>query len=119
MFRGHTRGVYPLIFIPADEDNDVDDYENNQDFLVTGSADWTAKLWAFETARCIRTFKGDSSFSIRKICYCLSCMLKRSVAYHVIYFTTAYCERVIVYTIIYILHNVIILQLTFRTPPKH
>ena len=59
-FRGHRRSVYPLIFIPSpDDDNDADNDENsdNQDILVTGSADFTAIAWSFETAEPLQTFK--------------------------------------------------------------
>jgi WD40 repeat protein len=60
VFTGHKRGVYPLIFIPAD-DEDVDpvnfDWDGNKDILITGSADFTAKSFSFETGKCLKTFK--------------------------------------------------------------
>jgi len=59
-FRGHRRSVYPLIFIPSpddDDDADNDETSDNQDILVTGSADFTAIAWSFETAEPLQTFK--------------------------------------------------------------
>ena len=61
MFSGHKRGVYPLIFIPADEEDvtpDSFDWDGNKDILVTGSADFTARSWSFETGKCLKVFKG-------------------------------------------------------------
>jgi len=57
-FRGHRRSVYPLIFIPAPDDDDRDDDEDSDshDILVTGSADFTAIAWSFETAEQLQTF---------------------------------------------------------------
>jgi len=55
-FRGHRRSVYPLMFIPSPDDDDDEDSEN-QDILVTGSADFTAIAWSFETAEPLQTFK--------------------------------------------------------------
>jgi len=61
-FRGHRRAVYPLIFIPSPEDDDDhgggddDEDSENQDILVTGSADFTAISWSFETAEQLQTF---------------------------------------------------------------
>ena len=63
MFTGHKRGVYPLIYIPADEEEanqDIMDWDGNKDILISGSADYTAKAWSFETGKCIQTFKGHS-----------------------------------------------------------
>lgn len=62
VFRGHKRGVYPLIFIPADEEEmssgDMYNDEMSTDILITGSADFTARTWNFETGKCIKVFKG-------------------------------------------------------------
>lgn len=60
-FKGHTKGVYPLIFIPA-EDFDPNDGAtiNPGDTLITGSADATARAWSFDTAGCLKIFKGHS-----------------------------------------------------------
>ena len=54
VFSGHKRGVYPLIFIPAEEEEvSAEDFtwDGNKDLLITGSADFTAKSWSFETGR--------------------------------------------------------------------
>lgn len=59
VFRGHKRGVYPLIFIPADDDDlEETDPDASKDLLITGSADFTARTWDFETGQMLRTFKG-------------------------------------------------------------
>lgn len=63
VFKGHKRGVYPLIFIPADDDEltpDTLDTDASRDILVTGSADFTARTWNFETGQCLKVFKGHS-----------------------------------------------------------
>ena len=57
VFQGHTRGVYPLIFIPA-EDEEVTqenfDWDGNKDILITGAADFTARSWSFETGKTLQ-----------------------------------------------------------------
>ena len=59
VFRGHKRGVYPLIFIPADEDDLEETHlDSSKDLLITGSADFTARTWDFETGQQLKTFKG-------------------------------------------------------------
>ncbi len=60
VFTGHKRGVYPLIFIPADEEEVTPenfDWDGNKDILISGAADFTAKSWSFETGKCLQTFK--------------------------------------------------------------
>ncbi len=54
-FAGHTKGVYPLIYIPA-EDFDPNDGAtiNPGDTLITGSADCTARAWSFDTGNCLK-----------------------------------------------------------------
>ena len=57
--QGHGKGVYPLIFIPA-EDFDVTDGAtiNPGDTLITGSADCTARSWSFDTGGCLKVSFG-------------------------------------------------------------
>ena len=49
-FKGHSKGVYPMVFIPA-PDNLGDEEEGEGpnirpgDTLITGSADMTARSW--------------------------------------------------------------------------
>ena len=61
VFSGHKRGVYPLVFLPSDEEDEMDpnsyDWDGNKDVLITGSSDFTAKSWSFETGKCLNTFK--------------------------------------------------------------
>ena len=62
VFRGHKRGVYPLIFIPGDDEaeDDLDNLDASKDLLITGSADFTARSWNFETGQCLKVFKGHT-----------------------------------------------------------
>ncbi|KAF6020438.1 WDR86 [Bugula neritina] len=63
IFSGHKRGVYPMVFIPADEEDvnvDTFDWEGNKDILITGSADFTARSWSFETGKTLKIFKGHT-----------------------------------------------------------
>lgn len=55
LFRGHRKAVYPLLFIPADEDWREEDPDLS-DLLITGSGDGTAKAWSVETGECLVTF---------------------------------------------------------------
>ena len=47
-----------MIFIPADEEEDGKmehlDWDGNKDILITGSADFTARSWSFETGKTIK-----------------------------------------------------------------
>ena len=58
VFSGHKRGIYPLIFIPGDEEEESFDWEGNKDLLITGSADFTARSWSFETGKTLQIYKG-------------------------------------------------------------
>ena len=49
-FKGHSKGVYPMVFIPAPDNlGDEDEGEGPNirpgDMLLTGSADMTARSW--------------------------------------------------------------------------
>jgi WD40 repeat protein len=62
-FKGHSKGVYPLIFIPAEESLVLLSQEdgpviNPGDLLISGSADATARSWSFDTGGCLKVFKG-------------------------------------------------------------
>ncbi|XP_064646056.1 WD repeat-containing protein 86-like isoform X2 [Lineus longissimus] len=62
VFNGHKRGVYPLVFIPGEDDVREDSLEldASRDVLITGSADFTAKSWSFETGKCLVTYRGHT-----------------------------------------------------------
>ena len=63
-FKGHNKGVYPLIFIPAEESYCLPDTQgpviNPGDLLISGSADSTARSWSFDTGSCLKIFKGHA-----------------------------------------------------------
>ncbi|XP_076351524.1 uncharacterized protein LOC143247398 [Tachypleus tridentatus] len=58
VFEGHNRGVYPIIFIPAEDNPLVGQSICVGDILITGSADCTARSWSFDTGTCLQVFKG-------------------------------------------------------------
>ena len=57
-YDGHSKGIYSLIFVPADESmadfDTVGDVLHFGDVLITGSADGTAKSWSTESGRCLK-----------------------------------------------------------------
>ncbi|XP_037090236.1 WD repeat-containing protein 86-like [Pollicipes pollicipes] len=72
VFKGHRGGVYPIIFVAAQDqgsDSEVDDADADMvtihpgDLLLTGSVDKTAKSWSFdsETGSSLRTFRGHTA----------------------------------------------------------
>jgi WD40 repeat protein len=60
--QGHTKGVYPLVFIPGGDDfvggGSGEAAINPGDLLITGSADSSARSWSLEvsTRTYLRTF---------------------------------------------------------------
>ena len=65
ILQGHQKGVYPLIFIPSSDDLDDEDDSDGPtirpgDILLTGSADNTARSWSFESAGCLKQFRGHT-----------------------------------------------------------
>ena len=62
VFQGHKRGVYPLLYVPSGSTKEIGynyaDVDNNEDYLVTGSVDCTAKLWAMNSNECILSYRG-------------------------------------------------------------
>ena len=55
-FKGHTKGVYPLIFIPSEDSGFSTEglAINPGDLLISGSADHTARSWSFDTGGCLK-----------------------------------------------------------------
>ena len=69
VFAGHKKGVYPMVYVPGDEEEKEDGNEENKnieeqdggdretkvktagdkDLLITGSADHTCIVWGLET----------------------------------------------------------------------
>ena len=70
VFNGHKLGVYPLLYIPQDDsfERDLSDLENNQDVLITGSADATARSWALNTNETLITYKGHNGAILSMAC---------------------------------------------------
>lgn len=66
--KGHTKGVYPLVFIPAEGIPTQVQIEGNQmninpgDLLITGSADCTARSWSVDTGGCLKVSSRPSGF---------------------------------------------------------
>lgn len=60
-FKEHTKALFPVIFIPAENTDGLDEEGMNinpGDLLLTGSNDSTVRSWSFDTGGCLRTFKG-------------------------------------------------------------
>ncbi|XP_076327644.1 uncharacterized protein LOC143234284 [Tachypleus tridentatus] len=57
IFEGHSRGVYPIIFIPCDDIHFPGHDIWTSDILITGSADCTARSWSFYTGNCLQVFR--------------------------------------------------------------
>ena len=64
VFQGHKRLVNSLVYVPSDIRKDKDfnyaDLDHNDDSLVSGSADCTAKLWALNSSECVLTYRGHT-----------------------------------------------------------
>ncbi|KAK8754015.1 hypothetical protein OTU49_008024 [Cherax quadricarinatus] len=61
VFEGHTGVVSAVIFVPGQDTGVPDDNGfniNPSDILITASFDNTARVWSFDTAQCLKTFKG-------------------------------------------------------------
>ena len=64
VFQGHKRLVNSLVYVPSDVSKDKDfnfaELDQNDDSLISGSADCTAKLWALNSSECVLTYRGHS-----------------------------------------------------------
>lgn len=64
VFQGHKRLVNSLVYVPSDIRKDKDynyaDLDHNDDSLISGSADCTAKLWALNSSECVLTYRGHA-----------------------------------------------------------
>lgn len=70
LFKGHKRGVYPLMFIPVYEEDDFefnDGSDNELGVLITGSADGTARSWNCDSGARLKVFKGILIILFRNI----------------------------------------------------
>ena len=58
-FEGHRRGIYPMLVVSNSKTKRTHvDLESNDDILITGSADFTAKSWGMNSSECLLTYKG-------------------------------------------------------------
>ena len=56
VFRGHHKGVYALVFVPAEDEDTLpigEDVQIKEDMLLTASADGTVRAWSMESAACL------------------------------------------------------------------
>ena len=55
-FKGHSKGVYPLSFIPSEDAGFSTEglAINPGDILISGSADHNARSWSFDTGGCLK-----------------------------------------------------------------
>lgn len=88
-FLGHTRGVYPMILI-CNESKGLNGYDkysasSSRSILISGSADFTAKLWSLDTGRCLYTFKGHRG--------AITCMGTDAVAKYLVTGSTDFTVR--------------------------
>ncbi|XP_054711947.1 WD repeat-containing protein 86-like, partial [Uloborus diversus] len=58
IFEGHSKGTYPLLHIPMDENAGLD---LGAGILVTGSADCTARTWSVDSGLCLKIFRGHTA----------------------------------------------------------
>ncbi|XP_053208113.1 WD repeat-containing protein 86-like [Panonychus citri] len=53
-YKGHTKSVYPIIFLPTDSDFDYTGRILETDLVVTGSVDCTIRIWSFKYGDCLK-----------------------------------------------------------------
>ncbi|CAL1280139.1 unnamed protein product [Larinioides sclopetarius] len=58
IFEGHSKAVYPLIFIPDDESSLDGKTMSEKDLFISGSSDKTARIWSLKTGKALHVLKG-------------------------------------------------------------
>ncbi|XP_055950044.1 WD repeat-containing protein 86-like [Argiope bruennichi] len=58
VFEGHSKAVYPLVFIPDDESSLDGKTMSEKDLFITGSSDKTIRIWSLKTGKTLQTLKG-------------------------------------------------------------
>ncbi|XP_015788393.1 WD repeat-containing protein 86-like [Tetranychus urticae] len=53
-YKGHTKSVYPIIFLPTDTDFELTGRILETDLVVTGSVDCTIRIWSFKYGDCLK-----------------------------------------------------------------
>lgn len=59
-FRGHRLSVNPILLVSDSSRGAAFDLENNDDILISGSVDSTAKSWGMNSNECLVTYKGHN-----------------------------------------------------------
>ena len=68
VLQGHLKSVYPLAFIPAEDNWDLDKRPlHERDLLITGSADCTARIWSVFSGETLKVLTGHTA-PIHAIC---------------------------------------------------
>ncbi|KAG7168977.1 WD repeat-containing protein 86-like 4 [Homarus americanus] len=52
--QGHLKTVHPLIYIPSDPE------KGEEELVITGSTDHTARLWSIDSGSCLQVYKGHT-----------------------------------------------------------
>ncbi|GFY72125.1 WD repeat-containing protein 86 [Trichonephila inaurata madagascariensis] len=58
VFEGHSKGTYPLLHVPMDENAGLD---LGAGVLISGSADCTARSWSVDSGLCLKIFRGHTA----------------------------------------------------------
>ncbi|KAI1292077.1 WD repeat-containing protein 86 [Halotydeus destructor] len=58
ILQGHFKSVYPIVFIPADNDWTLARQLCDRDIIVSGSADCQARIWSLVTGDCLKVLEG-------------------------------------------------------------
>ena len=58
--QGHSKGVYPITFIPADDNWQLTRHVCDRDIVITGSVDCDIRIWSFATGDCLKTLRGHT-----------------------------------------------------------
>ncbi|RWS12758.1 WD repeat-containing protein 86-like protein [Dinothrombium tinctorium] len=59
-FKGHSKSVYPIVFVPFDKSLSRGKI-SERDLIITGSADFSIKIWSFAHSECLKTLLGHTA----------------------------------------------------------
>ncbi|KFM65913.1 WD repeat-containing protein 86, partial [Stegodyphus mimosarum] len=60
VFEGHSKAVYPLVFVPGDNSPLDGKTISEKDIFITGSSDKTIRIWCFKNAKTLNVLKGHT-----------------------------------------------------------